>query len=47
MKHFRNRYRLDIIHLVRTQNFPKKQHFLPPNAHTYVTNVSFRGILRT
>ena len=26
-----------IIHLVRTQNFPKNQHFLPPDAHTYVS----------
>ena len=25
-----------IIHLIRTQNFPKNQHFLPPDTHTYV-----------
>ena len=25
-----------VIHLVRTQNFPKNQHFLPPDMHTYV-----------
>ena len=28
--------RLRIIHLVRTQNFPKNYHFLPPDKHTYV-----------
>ena len=28
---------LGIIHLVRTQNFLKNQHFLPPDMHTYVT----------
>ena len=25
------------IYLVRTQHFPKKQHFLPPDTHTYVS----------
>ena len=33
-----------VIHLVRTQNFLKSQHFLPPDIHTYVLvvhNVSF------
>ena len=25
-----------IIHLVRSQNFPKNKHFLPPDTHTYV-----------
>ena len=25
-----------ILHLVHTQNFPKKQHFLPPETHTYM-----------
>ena len=24
-----------IIHLVRTQNFPKNQNFLPPDTHAY------------
>ena len=24
------------IHLVRTQNFPKSQHFLHPDTHTYM-----------
>ena len=37
---------LGIIHLVRTQNFPENQHFLPLDTHTYVClsegkNVSF------
>ena len=27
---------LGIMHLVRTQNFPKKYHFLPTDTHTYV-----------
>ena len=33
-----------VIHLVRTQNFLKNQHLLPPDMHTYVLvvhNVSF------
>ena len=25
-----------IIHVVRTQNFPKSWHFLPPDTHTYI-----------
>ena len=29
-----------IIHLVRTENFTKNKHFLPPDTHTYA-NVSF------
>ena len=37
---------IDVIHLVRTQNFLKNEHFLPPDTHTYmcvseVGNVSF------
>ena len=28
--------RIGIIHLVRTENFPKNYHFLPPDTHTYV-----------
>ena len=27
---------LDIVHLVRSQNFLKKYLFLPPDTHTYV-----------
>ena len=27
---------LRVIHLVRTQNFPKNEHFLPPDTHTYL-----------
>ena len=27
---------LGVIHLVRTQNFPKNQRFLPPDTHTFV-----------
>ena len=27
---------LPVIHLVRTQNFPKNWYFLPPDTHTYV-----------
>ena len=39
---------LGVVHLVRTQNFPKNQHFLPPDTHTYVCvsggkYVSFSG----
>ena len=25
-----------IIHVLHTQNFPKKQHFLKPDTHTYL-----------
>ena len=25
-----------IIHLERSKNFPKNQHFLPPDTHTYM-----------
>ena len=25
-----------VIHLVRTQHFPKNLHFLPPDTHMYV-----------
>ena len=37
---------LGIIHLVRTQNFPKNEHLLSPDTHMYVyvsgdKNVSF------
>ena len=35
------------IHLVRTQDFPKKWHFLPPDTHQEARNVSFSKILRT
>ena len=31
-----------IIHLVRTENFPKNQHFLPPDTHTYVR--AYQGV---
>ena len=27
---------LGIIHLLRLQNFPKKEHFLPPDTNTFV-----------
>ena len=30
-----------VIHLKRTQNFPKSLHFLPPDAYQGVRNVSF------
>ena len=36
------RRQLGIIHLVRTQNFLKNLHFLPPDTHTYV-RVRIRG----
>ena len=29
-------YLLGVIHLVRTQNFPKNKYFLPSDTHTYV-----------
>ena len=25
-----------VIYLVRTQNFPQNEHFLPPDTHTYI-----------
>ena len=33
----------EIIDLVRTQNFPKNQHFLPPDTYTYVRCV-YQGV---
>ena len=33
---------MGVIHLVRTQKFPKKKHFLPSDTHTYV-RVGIRG----
>ena len=42
---------LEIIHLVRTENFAKNQYFWPSDTHTCacqgVRNVSFEKILRT
>ena len=37
---------LGIIHLVSTQNLPKKQHLLPPDTHKYEMLI-FREILHT
>ena len=36
-------FKQGMIHLVSTQYFPKNQHFLPPDMHTYqgVRNVKF------
>ena len=28
---------LEFIHLLRTQSFPKNQHFLPPDMHTFMS----------
>ena len=36
---------LGIIYLVRTQNVPKKQHFLPSDTHTYVFVSGVRNVL--
>ena len=30
------KFTFGVIHLVRTQNFPKNQEFLPPDMHMYV-----------
>ena len=35
------------MHLVRTQNFPKNQHFLPPGVRIGVKNIIFGEIFRT
>ena len=36
-RHFTiNQRNLGIIHLVRTQNFPKNDYFVPPNTPTYM-----------
>ena len=34
-----------IIHLVRTQHFPKNFHFLPPNTHSYVLCVRTKWMI--
>ena len=34
--HYLFAFNFGIIHLVRIQNFPKNQHFLLPDTHTYV-----------
>ena len=38
------RVSLVIIHLVRTQNFPKNLNFIPPDPHTYVLHQGVRKI---
>lgn len=35
---------LGIIHKARTQNLPKKQHFILPTAHTYVAYHGVRNV---
>ena len=37
----RNHFFFGIIHLARTQHFPKNLHFLPPDKHMYIGNCSF------
>ena len=34
--HYLFAFNFGIIHLVRKQNFPKNQHFLLPDTHTYM-----------
>ena len=32
---------IGVIHLIRTQDFPKNEHFLPPDIYQGVRNVHF------
>ena len=43
--YFSSKWEKGIIHLVRTQNFPKKLYFLPPDTQPYVASMYFFDVI--